>query len=79
MPILVRFMLLKISSPKSDVGKGSPGSTEPAVSLNKQRTGFGQVAQSVGAGCVAVLTALPGLLRLCDNMLETTVRCVIQP
>lgn len=71
-------MLLKISSPKSDVGKGSPGSMEAAVSLSKQRTGFGQDAQSVGAGCVPVLTALPGLLRIWDSMPETTVRCVIQ-
>lgn len=58
--------------------RGSPGSREPAVSLNKQRTGFGQVAQSVGAGCVLALTALPGLLRICDSMLKNTVRCVIQ-
>lgn len=71
MPVLMWFMLLKISSPKSDVGKGSPGSTEPAVSLNKQRTGFGHVARSVGAGCVPIPTALPGLLRRCDSELET--------
>lgn len=69
-------MLLKISSPKSDVGKGSPGSAEPAVSLHKQRTGFGQVAHGVGAGCVPVLPALPGLLRICDSVPETTGRCV---
>lgn len=77
-PVSLRFVLLKISSPKRDVGKGSPGSREPAVSLNKQRTAFGQVAQSVGAGCVPSRAALPGLLRICDSMPETTVRCVIQ-